>query len=146
MILIDSLIYSIGSNGNYVFENAVYDLLGPLCEIHVFDYSANYWESWQEAKNIHFHQWGLSSTYSPPALAENIQEKDFFPFLEIKRKLGHEGRTIDIFKIDCEGCEWYVKSKLNWNDLIYAYKLTALTGANIHATRLLRTGTLIKTG
>jgi hypothetical protein len=32
------LVYSIGSNGNYRFENGLYDQLGPLCEIHIFDF------------------------------------------------------------------------------------------------------------
>jgi hypothetical protein len=32
------LVYSIGSAGNYRFENGLYNQLGPLCEIHIFDF------------------------------------------------------------------------------------------------------------
>jgi hypothetical protein len=32
------LVYSIGSNGNYRFEDGLYNQLGPLCEIHIFDF------------------------------------------------------------------------------------------------------------
>jgi hypothetical protein len=32
------LVYSIGSNGNYRFEDGLYNMLGPLCEIHIFDF------------------------------------------------------------------------------------------------------------
>jgi hypothetical protein len=53
------------------------------------------------AKNMFYHQWGLgpseSGVYKAPAGAE------MYTFQEIKKKLGHEHRAVDIFKID-----WYV--------------------------------------
>lgn len=70
-----------------------------LCEIHVFDYSQNYTRSKNSDLNIHFHQWGLQGSDAPEDGAwKSIQQ--------IMRALGHESRTIDILKIDCEGCEW----------------------------------------
>jgi len=103
------LVYSIASRGKYIFEKAVIDVLGPLCEIHVFDFSGSYGASWQLAKNVHFHQWWLKSSHSPPTV--NLEE-NLFTFQEIKCKLGHKERAIDIFKIDCEDSEWewYVQS------------------------------------
>lgn len=108
------LIYSIGSNGNFAFEDALSEWVGkgpygrPLCEIHVFDpgdYQRD--KTLMESKNMHFHQWGLTSdsrtAYRPAA---RRGEGEYISFQEIKRRLGHMGRKVDIFKIDCEGCEW----------------------------------------
>jgi hypothetical protein len=94
------LVYSIGSAGNYRFENGLHKQLGPLCEIHIFDFGAHATGGLEE-KNMFYHQWGLTSSYSelykPPAGAE------MYTFQQIKKKLGHEHRAVDIFKID-----WYV--------------------------------------
>jgi hypothetical protein len=104
------LVYSIGSNGDYVFEDGLYDLLGPICEIHIFDFDPFSREDGAE-KNIHYHQWGLTSSYSK--LYKPPPGKLLYTFQEIKKKLGHEHRAVDIFKIDCEGCEWHT-----WKDWI----------------------------
>ena len=94
------LIYSIGSNGNYEFEDGMVQYLGPdVCEIHIFDYSNDYDRTENAAKNIHFHQLGLQGS-------QQSRGNQFASFPEILKRLGHEGRAIDIFKIDCEGCEW----------------------------------------
>jgi hypothetical protein len=86
----------------------LYDILGPLCEIHVFDFSDFQQSDLTDlkAKNIHFHEWGLGSSYSMDYGRGIEQEQPFVAFQEIRRRLGHENRTIDLFKIDCESCEW----------------------------------------
>jgi hypothetical protein len=94
------LVYSIGSDGNYRFENGLYEELGPLCEIHIFDFGAHE-ESGLAAKNIFYHQWGMGSSYSE--VYEPPRNAEMYSFQEIKKKLGHEHRAVDIFKID-----WYV--------------------------------------
>jgi len=105
----DCLIYSIGSNGEYGWENGMLRE-APNCEIHVFD-PTDYADKAPKNANVHFHQWGLGSSYdseyqvknSAKQLLENVPLKTFQETLAI---LGHENRRIDIFKIDCEGCEW----------------------------------------
>lgn len=94
------LLYSIGSNGNYQWEDGMFIETDGLCEIHVFDFSQNYTRKKNSMRNIHFHQWGLQGSREPR------QGPAWRTLPEIIRELGHENRTIDVLKIDCEGCEW----------------------------------------
>lgn len=94
----DCLVYSIGSNGDASFEAAILQDISEECEIHVFDMD-NFAESVLEQTNhsprVHYHQWGISSSTSGK----------FKTLHDTVKALGHEGRTVDIFKVDCEGCE-----------------------------------------
>lgn len=87
-----------GSRGDFSFEKSVLEEVHPNCEIHTFDFK-DYSELAKEAGS-NYHPWGLG--------AENGRR----PFGELKtlkdtiKLLGHEGRVIDIFKIDCDGCEF----------------------------------------
>eukprot|EP00538_Stauroneis_constricta_P000636 CAMPEP_0119570924 /NCGR_PEP_ID=MMETSP1352-20130426/43862_1 /TAXON_ID=265584 /ORGANISM="Stauroneis constricta, Strain CCMP1120" /LENGTH=545 /DNA_ID=CAMNT_0007620601 /DNA_START=1 /DNA_END=1638 /DNA_ORIENTATION=+ len=95
------LIYSIGSNGDYTFEDSVYDDIGgPECEIHIFDFSGDFDRaSINPQRNMHFHKWGYQGSKDAP-------KEPFADLQTIVKRLGHEGRVIDLFKIDCEECEW----------------------------------------
>jgi Methyltransferase domain len=103
------LIYSVGCHGNYVFEDGLVEILGAgTCEIHVFDLAQDYTREGDAAsKNIHFHHWGLSSSYS--TLGKSKQY-NYLTMQQTMEKLGHVNRTIDVFKIDCEHCtlQWKV--------------------------------------
>jgi hypothetical protein len=48
----------------------------------------------------------LKSSYYKDEVLFTDQE-EFLSLPEIQQRLGHVGRRIDIFKIDCESCEWY---------------------------------------
>jgi hypothetical protein len=93
------LVYSIGSNGDTSFETAVKKEIGSHCEIHVFD-MADYKEKVEESGGI-FHQWGVSDKEFT-----DRRNRKYKSLQETMQELGHAGRTIDIFKIDCESCEW----------------------------------------
>jgi Methyltransferase domain len=97
------LVYSVGCSGNYDFEDGLVELLGAgTCEIHVFDLSQDYTRP-DDAQNndIHFHYWGLKSSYDKSGLSSKYTYKTL---RESMQELGHTGRTVDLFKIDCEGC------------------------------------------
>jgi len=96
------LVYSIGSNNDFSFEKSVKEEIGQHCEIHTFDIT-DYSASARKA-NVTFHKFGLGV----------IDSFDLKSFKTIVKELGHAGRTIDIFKIDCEGCEF--KSAQTWYD------------------------------
>eukprot|EP01083_Nonionella_stella_P074192 201125_1 len=103
------LVYSIGCAGDFSFEYALADKYNNECEIHIFD-PAN-WERKEdkEKKNIHYHAWGMKSTYdltSKSVVWPKGQGGGFKTFQDTLEELGHSDRTIDLFKIDCEGCEW----------------------------------------
>jgi hypothetical protein len=93
------LVYSVGSNGDVSFEAAVKKEIGSHCEIHVFD-MADYSEKVHSVGAI-FHQWGISDKTS-----KDRRGRSYKSLKETVQELGHVGRTVDIFKIDCEGCEW----------------------------------------
>lgn len=100
----DCLIYSIGSEGNYMFEDGMFQLLGRHCEIHVFDPNPKHERPHDvETKNIHYHAWGMTSS---DAGTTTFGTEKFISFPETLKELGHTDRRIDILKIDCDGCEW----------------------------------------
>jgi hypothetical protein len=93
------LVYSIGSNGEPSFENGIRDFIGPHCEIHVFDMD-NFTDK-VSPTGATFHQWGLTSNGGKKRLGQHVYKT----LNQTLHELGHIGRPIDIFKIDCEGCE-----------------------------------------
>jgi hypothetical protein len=106
------LVYSVGSNGDFRFEEGLQAALPGVCEIHTFDFT-NYTRKVPPGNNIFFHSWGLKPSYNETKVARSngfgqmeFKDKPFKTFQETIKELGHEGRPIDIFKIDCEGCEW----------------------------------------
>lgn len=104
------LVYSIGCAGNFAFEDTISQRFNKECEVHVFD-PAN-WTRKDDIpnRNIHYHPWGMKSTYDDKGRSRvwpKGQGGDFKTFPETIKLLGHENRIIDLFKIDCEGCEWF---------------------------------------
>lgn len=104
------LVYSVGIANDWGFDS----LMGNFgCEVHMFDPTIN--PSSPFPSNLTFHKWGLyggeknssfSMKFSSPEYG--YIEGEMYTIDEVVEKLGHQGRNISIFKIDCEGCEWEV--------------------------------------
>ena len=119
----DCLVYSVGSNGQHEFEDGIFEILGrnKHCEIHVFDPAPQYERYGDiENKNIHYHAWGISSSTTK---TEGFGDGSYIfkNFREIAKELGHTKRTVDLFKIDCEGCEW-----TSYDDMLESYNIKQL--------------------
>ncbi|GFH50467.1 hypothetical protein CTEN210_06943 [Chaetoceros tenuissimus] len=95
------LIYSIGSCGDFSFEISMQKMLGvETCEVHTFDID-DYSNKVPKNMNIFFHHWGIDSK-----TWQNEKGKSFKTIKETMQELNHfEMEAVDIFKIDCEGCE-----------------------------------------
>ena len=103
----ECLVYSVGSNGKAEFEKAVKEEIGDHCEIHTFDledynrrngYFKDALKGYSE-----FHHWGFGTEEEAKKHPDTIKTLQ-----QTMEELGHVGRSIDIFKIDCEWCEWVV--------------------------------------
>ena len=115
------LVYSVGSNGKFSFETAIFNRF--KCESHTFDPTdtTGTWE--KKAKNAHttFHDVGLGEKKEFVKIVHSYSKKEKHGcaldiFGSIVHKLGHDGRLIDVLKIDCSGCEWKVFDEI-WTDL-----------------------------
>jgi hypothetical protein len=107
------LVYSIGSEGKFDFERDVQQRM-PSCEIHTFDFT-NFARKIPPDLNITYHVWGLKPSYQTHNFRQKTPPRgEFKTIQETLITLGHVNRTIDLFKIDCEGCEWF--SYKDWID------------------------------
>ncbi len=95
------LVYSIGSNNQIDFEVAVKEQIG--CEIHTFDPTLK--APFVGDRYAEFHPWGLGKDGEVVKFKTKFTTKSLE---SIMKELNHINRKIDIFKIDCEGCEYDV--------------------------------------
>ena len=97
------LVYSIGSNYDFRFERGIQSHAN--CEIHTFDGTMNLFKRPlpKDLHNINFHNWNMA------------EKQSVFPSKSIRntiKTLGHHNKNINIFKIDCEGCEHEILPQL----------------------------------
>jgi hypothetical protein len=99
------VVYSIGSNGDFGFELGMQNEVGEgVCEFHIFDMGSYANDMPKELKRATYHQWGLKKQGLD--VLTRPGEK-FYGVLDMIKLLGHDHLDIiDVFKIDCESCEW----------------------------------------
>ena len=111
------LAYSVGSNGDFSYEQDVIKTFG--CEVHTFDPTGNSTEFERLGKEsmVSFHPWGLAATSRTMHNDATGLENPLMPLSKIQGVLGHKNRTIDLLKVDCEGCEHESLENI-WADVI----------------------------
>lgn len=108
------VVYSIGSRGEFSFEELVHDL-NPNCEIHVFDPAPEFANSSSTPAFIRYNAVGLASTSDgdlDPVQRRRMAASNYQyeTLSEMMARLGHD--EIDVLKIDCDGCEYKMYEQL----------------------------------
>lgn len=82
-----------------------------ICEFHIFDMGNFSSEMPNTLKRAHYHQWGLKK--QDPNVDQPLPGETFYGLRDTIKLLGHDDlEVIDIFKIDCESCEW--ETYMDW--------------------------------
>jgi hypothetical protein len=102
----ESIVYSVGSNGEMSFETQLHQICNG-CKIHMFDNAMNEAgmkpiRDAEAAGVLTFHPFGFAVSDNPELPVKPLQDS--------MAELNH--KFIDIFKIDCEGCEWEFFDKI----------------------------------
>ena len=106
------LVYSFGVGEKCQFESQLWRE-HLKCEVHLFDptpsvkerfYFGNICQLPADDARMHFHSLGFGG-YRTSAFIEK-QKVELSPLSEIMRRLGHEGRVLDVLKLDVEGSEY----------------------------------------
>jgi hypothetical protein len=79
------------------------------CEIHTFDF-LSLEQSFNKPSYVNYHAYGLGK--QDRVFGAQMQNQEY-TLPSIVKMLGHEGRSIEIFKIDCEGCELEVSTHVS---------------------------------
>eukprot|EP00051_Salpingoeca_urceolata_P017544 m.239993 g.239993 ORF g.239993 m.239993 type:complete len:384 (-) comp18985_c1_seq2:7-1158(-) len=102
------LVYSVGSNNEFSFERAVLGEISPDCEVFTFDPTVGA-KPRNQPPAVQFRPWAVANRDAEVTVAGPNRRRIKARGLQLSsmvRELGHANRTIDILKIDCEGCEW----------------------------------------
>lgn len=107
------LVYSFGIFDSWEWEEQVAALFG--CDVHAFDPTMSY--KTDLAPGVTFHKLGLAGagvdvTTTHGAEYAAVDKTLVLSLDEIKVRLGHAGRPLDVLMMDCEGCEWGVLKQL----------------------------------
>lgn len=107
------VIYSIGSNGDFSFEMGMQESVGVgTCEFHIFDMGDYDGKMPKELERAQYHRWGLGKQNENTGEALEAGKR-LYGLKDTIKMLGHDTLdNIDVFKIDCDGCEW--KSFGDW--------------------------------
>lgn len=107
------LVYSFGINDNTEWEEKIAKEFG--CDVFAFDPTSKFEQN--VAPGVTFHQLGLQGAGMDISKTHSVSYEPLDPTKlktlgEIIRLMGHEGRKLDILRLDCEGCEWGVLKQL----------------------------------